>query len=152
LGPGPKNGYRVEDPSTGSFFIGEDNDPDGLTVEGGHWNRIKDAYLKSFRSEYVQRLKALSAPGQLLHPLQFQKVVDQLAAEFDPTDITDSPIISPALPRCWSPDPNAVCMPACKPGTYCDGGNPGKCLPVCTPACGDNTYCDPTGKCADCDP
>lgn len=74
-----------------SFYLGEVNDIDN---RGGAWNRVKDAFIKSFRTELRSRLVELDANG-VLNPVTFKAKVDEGAATFSVTDYNASPAALP---------------------------------------------------------
>ena len=80
-----------------SFFLGERGDPDN---RNGDWNRIKDAFIRAYRTELVARLQELATydPSSfdpkrgVLAPERFKPIVDLAAAGFDQTDWNASPV------------------------------------------------------------
>lgn len=70
-----------------SFFIGEQGDPDNRS---GFWNYLKDAFIKAFRAEIVQRTIELDGSG-VLSPTNYRARVDQAAATFNNMDYAASP-------------------------------------------------------------
>jgi hypothetical protein len=80
-----------------SFFLGERGDPDNRS---GYWHRIKDAFIRSYRSELVDRLQYLatydpasSDPKKgVLSPQRFKPIIAAAAAGFSQTDWTTSPV------------------------------------------------------------
>jgi hypothetical protein len=82
-----------------SFFIGERGDPDG---RNGEWNRIKDAFIRAYRTELLARMDYLatddpasSDPAKgVLSPRRFRAAVDTAATRFDAADWSASPVTS----------------------------------------------------------
>jgi hypothetical protein len=75
-----------------SFFVGEKGDTDNNTPAGydiGLWNRLKDAFIKSYRAELVARLKQLDQT--VLSPANVKAKMDEAAAIFSQADATASP-------------------------------------------------------------
>jgi hypothetical protein len=80
-----------------SFFIGERADPDNRS---GYWNRIKDAFIRAYRTELVARLQHLSSydPSSsdpkkgLLAPERWKPMIAAAAAGFDAADWSASPV------------------------------------------------------------
>ena len=68
-----------------SLYMGEQGDPDNRS---GWWNRLKDGFLKAFRSEYEARLLELS--NTLLHPDAVAALVDEVSARANPTEASQS--------------------------------------------------------------
>jgi hypothetical protein len=80
-----------------SFFIGERGDPDNRS---GNWTRIKDAFIRSYRTELLARLQYLASydptstdPKRgILAPERFKPVIAAAAAGFDQNDWNASPV------------------------------------------------------------
>jgi hypothetical protein len=70
-----------------SFYIGEEGNPDN---RGGDWNRLKDAFIKAFRTELWNRIVELDATG-VLSPTIYKAKVDEAAATFSSVDYAASP-------------------------------------------------------------
>ena len=64
-----------------SLYMGEQGDPDNRS---GWWNYLKDAFLKSYRSEYEARLLLLN--NTLLHPDVVNALIDEVAASANPAE------------------------------------------------------------------
>jgi hypothetical protein len=82
-----------------SFFIGERGDPDNRS---GDWNRIKDAFIRAYRTELTARLEYLDTYDAAstdprkgaLAPERFKPMVTAAAARFDQSDWSASPVTS----------------------------------------------------------
>ena len=80
-----------------SFFNGRENDRSNRN----NWiNYLKDAYLKSFRDELVDRLKELSQT--VLHPSNVEALIDEAAADYQTAEAKKAPhaVLTPTLPLC----------------------------------------------------
>ncbi len=64
--------------ATRSFYLGQQGDPDN---NQDRWNYIKDSFLRVFKTEYDETLKAL-AP-KVFDPAVVEKLIDEAAASFD---------------------------------------------------------------------
>ena len=69
-----------------SLYMGEMNDPDNRS---GWWNYLKDGFLKSYRSEYEERL--LDLTNTILHPDIVSDLVDSVTAQANPTEAAQAP-------------------------------------------------------------
>ncbi len=69
-----------------SLYVGEQGDPDNRS---GWWNYLKDAFLKSYRTEFNERLFELN--NTLLHPSEINKLVDEVMATANPTEAAQAP-------------------------------------------------------------
>lgn len=74
-----------------SFFIGERGNIDGR----GRMNYIKDAFIRAFRKELLERLIELDATGPL-GPARYQASMDLAAASFSQADYEASPAAASA--------------------------------------------------------
>lgn len=80
-----------------SFYLGENNNPQN---NGTNWNRLKDAFIRAYRSELNARLVYLSTydaastdPKKgILSPTRFRAAVGEAAASFDSGDWSASPV------------------------------------------------------------
>jgi hypothetical protein len=72
--------------ASASLYIGEQGDVDNRS---GWWNYLKDTFLKSYRSEFDDRLLFLT--NTLLLPAEVSKMVDEFAAEANPTEAAQAP-------------------------------------------------------------
>ena len=61
-----------------SIYMGEQGNPDNRS---GWWHRLKDAFLKAFRSEYELRLLELN--NTILHPDNVLPILEEEAAKLD---------------------------------------------------------------------
>jgi hypothetical protein len=75
-------------PSTAdaSFFGGQFN---VRSNRNDYWNQLKDAYLRAFRAEFIQKVKELDRT--VLDPDQVAALVDQLTAQYQPEEAALSP-------------------------------------------------------------
>jgi hypothetical protein len=79
-----------------SFFNGRENDRSNRN----NWmNYLKDAYLRSFREEFLARLKELSQT--VLHPANVTALIDEAAADYAAEEAKQAPnaLMSP-IPLC----------------------------------------------------
>ncbi len=74
-----------------SIYLGEEGDPDNRS---GWWNRIKDSFLRVYRSEYDARLAELNET--VLHPDTVVPLVDANEADWTLSEVT----ATPAPPYC----------------------------------------------------
>ena len=80
-----------------SFFIGERGDPDARNAD---WNRVKDAFIRAYRSELIARLNYLATDDPastdprkgLLSPRRFRTAVQNATSLFNQADWTASPV------------------------------------------------------------
>ena len=80
-----------------TFFFGERGDPDNRS---GYWHRLKDAFIRSYRSELVARLQYLASydptssdPKRgVLAPERFKPIIEAAASGFSQTDWNASPV------------------------------------------------------------
>jgi spore coat protein CotH len=70
---GDWRGQRDRGP-TSSIYIGEDGNLDNRE---GWWNYFKDAFLKTYRAEFEQRMRELNQT--VLHPDNVSRIVDEVA-------------------------------------------------------------------------
>jgi hypothetical protein len=54
-----------------------------------YWNQLKDAYLRAFRAEFIQKVKELDKT--VLDPDQVAALVDEMAAQYQPEEAALSP-------------------------------------------------------------
>ena len=81
-----------------SFFNGQENDRSNRN----NWiNYLKDAYLKSFRSELIDRLDELSRT--VLHPANVEALIDDVLGRYDAAEARQSPshVLTPTAPLCF---------------------------------------------------
>ena len=64
-----------------SLYMGEEGDPNNRS---GWWNYLKDAFLKSYRSEFEDRLVLLN--NTILHPTRVGPIVDAVLASSNQTE------------------------------------------------------------------
>jgi len=67
--------------ASSSIYMGEQGDSSNRS---GWWNYLKDAFLKSYRAEYQERLRELNET--LLTPQRMNELIDRVLAEADPTE------------------------------------------------------------------
>jgi hypothetical protein len=80
-----------------TFFFGERGDPDN---RNGDWHRIKDAFIRAYRTELLARLQHLATydPAStdpkkgLLAPERFKPLLQAAATRFDAADWSASPV------------------------------------------------------------
>jgi hypothetical protein len=79
-----------------SFFLGEKGDRDSRR---GHWNRLKDAFMRAYRGELLARLEKLSAEPLATDPqrgvltaARWRSMVESAAARFEPAEAMASPV------------------------------------------------------------
>ncbi|MCZ6796201.1 MAG: lamin tail domain-containing protein, partial [Planctomycetota bacterium] len=83
-----------------SIFMGARGDPSNRS---GWWNYLKDSFLKSYRTEYEDRLLLLN--NTLLHPDRIAELVDAVTEQLNPAEAAQSPA-------------GTACSFAGRPGTF----------------------------------
>jgi hypothetical protein len=75
-------------PSTydASFFVGQWN---VRSNRNDYWNQLKDAFLRAFRQEFIDRLRELDRT--VLDPDAVSALADELAAQYQPDEAMASP-------------------------------------------------------------
>lgn len=74
--------------ASASLWVGEQNDPDNRS---GWWNYLKDAFIKSYRTELGARMRELANNG-VLSPASIATFVDEVTAGANPTEAAQSPV------------------------------------------------------------
>jgi hypothetical protein len=85
-------------PATASFYIGEEGNPSSLLPDW--WNRLLDAYFKSYRAEYHRRLHDLDKT--LLSPESIARHVDETMAAYNRMEAAQTPIGIPCDIDLWT--------------------------------------------------
>jgi hypothetical protein len=91
-----------------SFFVGQQGDRSNRPVNATefYWNRIKDAYLRAYKTEYEKLLRELSTTKPSTATVS--AIVDEGMAAFSLTDWKEISFV-----------PNTT-RPMCDPATYPD--------------------------------
>ena len=72
--------------ASASLYMGQQGDVDNRS---GWWNYLKDAFLKSYRTEFEDRLLLLN--NTVLHPDEISKLVDDVTAQANPQEAASAP-------------------------------------------------------------